>query len=134
MQVINGVGTTLFIWVSKWHGHMATRTTTMTPTAIIYGVLMLLESRKTLTLMRGESRAYLLLVLKMENDECLTPVMPPLAYNYLPAVVEPSSQKAIGRRCQLLCCIEIIEGVHFSHNSLCCYRISTSTLNSTTIS
>jgi len=134
MQVINGASTTLFIWVSKWYGHMATCATTKTPTAIIYGVLILLESQKTLTLMTGESRAYLLLVLKIENVEFLTPVMPPLAYNYLPAVVEPSSQKAIGRRCQLLRCIEIIEGVHFSHNSLCCYRISTSTLNSMTIS
>lgn len=33
------------------------------------------------------------------------------------------------KRCQILHCIEMVEGTHFSHNLLCCYRIAASTLN-----
>ena len=68
----------------------------------------------------------------MENVERLPPVMPPLACHYLPAALEPSSRTTTRRRCQLLRCIKMNKGAHFSHNPLCCYRIATSALNSAT--
>lgn len=37
----------------------------------------------------------------------------------------------MGRRCQILCCIEMVEGAHFLHNLLCYYNIAASALNST---
>lgn len=57
--------------------------------------------------------------------------MSPLNCNFLPTIVEPISHTIMGRSCQIVCCIEIFEGAHFSHNLLFCFRPIASALNST---
>lgn len=77
-----------------------------------------------------EGRGNLTLIHKMAISDCLPPILPPLHCNCLLAAAEPRSRTTTGRRCQILCCIEMVEGAHFSHNLFCCFRTAASPLNS----
>jgi len=81
MRVINGDGTGRTIRAGKWYSHMASGTANEMPATRIYCDLMKPESQNSL--MEGESRGHLILVLdlKMENNP-----HPPLLYLLSPTI------------------------------------------------
>ena len=135
MRVFNAGTMETGFWVGKWHGHMATHKPQLRA--------LNFSSRHPIHhLILCRSRGYH--CFKMETippplGYVFRPLsrMPPLSQplrSYCPAgVVERSSRTQTGRRCSVLCCIEILPGHHYSQSILCHLNFSPANCFTSTI-
>ena len=112
MRVISCNGTWQRLWVGAWAHNFAT----LTHVTVLINVSTVICIA---ALMQHRSPDQLPSIMRMASSRSFTPVLPPPRFSCSPVAAENSSRTSTGRRCSIVCYIELAPGLHISQSTLC---------------